>query len=315
MFYMDSRVFSRSVRHPAPLVYGLGQCALDYLGTVEAYPRPDVKCEFSGLLIQGGGPVATALVALSRWGLTCAFAGVTGDDLFGEMIRASLDEEGVDTGGLLVRKGFESQFAFIVAEPAKGGRRTIFWQRPTGPPPIPDELDYGLIRQARVVLTDGLFPDAALAACKAAREAGVPVVVDAGSLREGMLDLARVSDFYLASETFAKAFAGNATSPEACKKLAELGPKVTGVTLGAKGYVAWTADRMIDRPAYKVNAVDSTAAGDVFTGSLSVALAEGKELTDAVKFANAAAALSVTKLGAQPSAPTRKEIEEFIKNN
>ena len=310
MFYMDSRIFSRSVRQPAPLVYGLGQCALDYLGTVEAYPRPDVKCEFSGLVIQGGGPVATALVALSRWGLTCAFAGVTGDDLFGEMIRTSLDGEGVDTGGLLVRKGFESQFAFILAEPAKGGRRTIFWQRPTGPPPIPDELDYGVIRQARVVLTDGLFPDAALAACKAAREAGVPVVVDAGSLREGMLDLARVSDFYLASETFAKAFAGNATSLEACKKLAELGPKVTGVTLGAKGYVAWTADRIIDRPAYKVNAVDTTGCGDVFHAGFVYGVVKGWEVEKSLDFGAWAAAMVSRQLGGRAGIPSRQALEE-----
>ena len=150
---------------PSTQVYGLGQCALDILGKIDAYPPPDVKCEFSGMVIQGGGPVATALVALSRWGLSCAFSGILGDDLFGQMTKASLDEEGVNTGGLLVREGFKSQFAFIVAEPGTG-RRTIFWQRPTGPPPNPDEIDYALIRQARVVLTDGLFPEAALAACK-----------------------------------------------------------------------------------------------------------------------------------------------------
>jgi len=68
-------------------VYGLGQCTLDYIGKIDAYPPPDVKCEFSDMVIQGGGPVATALVALARWGLSCAFAGVLGDDLFAAMIK------------------------------------------------------------------------------------------------------------------------------------------------------------------------------------------------------------------------------------
>ncbi|HYR03428.1 MAG TPA: PfkB family carbohydrate kinase, partial [Syntrophobacteria bacterium] len=95
-------------------VYGLGQCALDYIGTVDAYPKPDVKCEMSDLVIQGGGPVATALVALARWGVSCVFAGVIGDDLFGRMIRASLDEEGVDTSQILVRERAGSQFAFAL---------------------------------------------------------------------------------------------------------------------------------------------------------------------------------------------------------
>ena len=67
-------------------VFGLGQCSLDYIGKVDVYPPPDVKCEFSDMVIQGGGPVATALVALSRWGVSCAFAGVVGDDMFGTMI-------------------------------------------------------------------------------------------------------------------------------------------------------------------------------------------------------------------------------------
>ena len=93
------------------------------------------------------------------------------------------------------------------------------------------------------------------------------------------------------------------------------GVKTVLLTMGANGTTIATPDTTQMIPSHKVKAVDSTAAGDVFTGSLSVALAEGQELTEAVKFANAAAALSVTKLGAQPSAPTKKEIEEFIKNN
>ena len=307
---MDSKALSQTVRDPAPHVYGLGQCALDYLGTIETYPPPDVKCEFSGLVIQGGGPVATALVALSRWGLTCAFAGVTGDDRFGETIRTSLDEEGVDTGGLLVRKGFASQFAFIVAEPGTQGRRTIFWQRPTGPPPTPDELDYGLIQQARVVLTDGLFPDAALSACKAAREAGIPVVVDAGSLREGMLELAGVSDFFLASETFARAFVGDADPREACQKLAALGPGVAGVTLGAKGYAAWTEGRVIDRPAYRVNAVDTTGCGDVFHAGFVYGVVRGWEVEKSLDFGAWAAAMVSTRLGGRAGIPSRQALEE-----
>ena len=64
-------------------VFGIGQCSLDYIGKIQAYPPPDRKCEFTDMVIQGGGPVATALVALARWGVSCAFAGVLGDDLFG----------------------------------------------------------------------------------------------------------------------------------------------------------------------------------------------------------------------------------------
>ena len=84
----------------APLVYGLGQCSLDYLTTVAAYPAVDGKVEFDDLVVSGGGPVATAMVALSRWGISCAFAGVVGDDAFGTQTRASLADEDVDLKGL-----------------------------------------------------------------------------------------------------------------------------------------------------------------------------------------------------------------------
>ena len=288
-------------------VYGLGQCTLDYLGEIEAYPPPDVKCEFSDMIIQGGGPVATALVALARWGLSCAFAGVLGDDLFGGLIKASLDGEGINTNGVLVRKGYESQFAFIVAEPGVG-RRTIFWRRPTGPPPSPEEIDYGIIRRAKVVHTDGLFPEAALAVCKAAKDAGVPVVVDAGSLREGMLELAGLSDYYLTSETFAKALVGNDQPLEACYKLAELGPRVVGVTLGAKGYVALTDGRVIERPAYQVEAKDTTGCGDLFHAGFSYGVVKGWEVEKSLDFGAWSAAMVSRKLGGRAGIPSLEEV-------
>jgi ribokinase len=290
-------------------VYGLGQSALDYIGEIDSYPPPDVKCEFSNMVIQGGGPVATALVALARWGLSCAFAGVLGDDPFGDMITASLEEEGIDTSGALVRKGYKSQFAFIAAEPGSG-RRTIFWQRPTGPPLNPDEIDLSIIRQAKVVLTDGLFPEAALAACKAAKAAGVEVVVDAGSLREGMLELARVSDYYLASEAFAKALVGNGRAIDACHKLAEFGPRVAGVTLGDKGYVALTGGRVIERPAYPVEAVDTTGCGDLFHAGFTYGIVQGWDVEKSLDLGAWSAAMVSRKLGGRAGIPTLGELAE-----
>ncbi len=290
-------------------VFGLGQCCLDYIVKVSAFPTPDSKCEFSDMVVQGGGPVATALVALSRWGIECSFAGVLGDDPFGPVIKASLDDEGVDTSGVLIRKGFDSQFAFAVAEPGLG-RRTIFWRRPTGPPLSPEELDLRLIRRARVLHTDGIFPQASLAACKIAKEAGVQVVVDAGSLREGMIDLARVSDYFLASADFAKAFMGADQPIEACFKLAKLGPSVVGVTLGPEGYVALDRGRIIKRPAYPVAAVDTTGCGDIFHAGFIYGLLEGWNVDKSLDFAAWAAARVSLKLGGRAGIPLLEDWEQ-----
>lgn len=290
-------------------VYALGQCPLDYLGKIEAYPPPDAKCEFSNLVVQGGGPAATALVALARWGLSCAFAGIIGDDLFGSMVKAFLDKEGIDTGGILVRKSSESQFAFIVAEPGVG-RRTIFWRRPTGPPLKPEELDFNIIRQARVVLTDGLFVEASIAACKAAKDAGVPVVVDAGTLREGILDLVPLSDYFVVSENFAKSLVGDDRPLDACYKLAESGPRVTGVTLGARGYVALAEGQVVERPAYPVEAVDTTGCGDAFHAGLCYGVVKGWDVKKSLDLGAWAAAMVSLKLGGRAGIPSLKELEE-----
>ncbi len=295
------------MNEPLFQVFGLGQCSLDYVGKVDDYPPSDVKCEFSDMVIQGGGPVATALVALARWGVSCAFAGVLGDDQFGAVIRESLDTEGVDTRGLLVRKGFDSQFAFVVAEP-RLARRTIFWRRPTGAPPSPDEIDYDNIRACRVLHTDGLFAEAALAACRAAREAGVQVVVDAGSLREGMLDLARLSNYFLASEAFAKSFMSSGRPLDVCHRLAEFGPRVAAVTLGPKGYVAVAEGRVIEREAYQVNAVDTTGCGDVFHAGFTYGPLQGWDADKGLDFAAWSAARVSLRLGGRAGIPSREEL-------
>jgi ribokinase len=283
-------------------VFGLGQCCLDYIGKVESYPPADVKCEFSDLTIQGGGPVATALVALARWGVSCTFAGVVGDDTFGSLIKDSLKHEGIDISGLLTRRGFESQFAFIVAEPGVG-RRTIFWRRPTGSPPGPEEIDFDLLRRAKILHTDGLFTESSLAACKVAKEAGLQVVVDAGSLREGMLELARLSDCFLASETFARELVGEDEPLEACTRLAELGPRLVGVTLGAKGYVAMAGETIIKRPAYGVDPVDTTGCGDIFHGGFTYGLSQGWEVEKSLDFGAWAAAMVSLRLGGRAGIP------------
>jgi ribokinase len=291
-------------------VYGLGQCALDFLGKVDAYPPPDVKCEVFDLVIQGGGPVATALVALARWGVSCVFAGVVGDDLFGSIIRASLAEEGVETQEVMIRKGAGSQLAFIVAEPGKG-RRTVFWHRPTGPPLRPDDIDYRLIRSAKVFHTDALFPEASLAGARSAKDAGVAVVVDAGTLRDGILDLARTSDYFIASETFSRALVGDDRPLDACRKLAELGPRLAGVTLGDRGYVALAEGKVIERPAYEVQAVDTTGCGDVFHGAFIYGLLQGWNVDKSLDFAAWAAAMVSLKLGGRAGIPSLAEVKAW----
>jgi len=283
-------------------VIGLGQCSIDYLGIVESYPPANVKCEFNNMLIQGGGPVATAMVALSRWGVRCTFAGVVGNDSFGNEITRSLEEEGVDTGGLLAREGCTSQFAFIAVEPGSGSR-TIFWQRPSGAVPHPDEIDYNQIRNADFLYTDGLFVETTIEACREARKSGTKVVVDAGTLREGMLELAGLSDYFIASRIFARALTGDGNEIEACRKISALGPEIVGVTLGEEGYVAMVDGEITKHPAYKVDAVDTTGCGDVFHAGFTYGLIHGWDKLKCLDFGAWAASRVALELGGRAGIP------------
>jgi len=288
-------------------VYGLGQCAWDYIGQINRFPDQDTKCEMSSLVNQGGGPVATALVALTRWGYSCTFCGVIGDDPFGQLIIDSLIEEKVDTSQVIVREGFSSQFAFIAAED-NGGKRTIFWRRPTGHPVLPEELNYDLIRQARVLHTDGLFPAASIAAARIAQNTGTIVITDAGTLREGMLELAKYSNYFIVSEGFAEALINENNPEKACLELQRYSPGVVGVTLGSRGYLVLNHTEWIKGEAYQVNAIDTTGCGDLFHAGITLGILKGWDLKKTLDFSAWAAASVSTKLGGRDGIP---EIHEY----
>ena len=292
----------KTTPRPTIRVYGLGQCCVDYLVEAETYPPADAKCEFRTMEIQGGGPVATALTALARWGVTGAFAGVIGDDEFGARIRATLESEGIDLSGLRVRDDSASQFAFIVAEPGRG-TRTVFWRRPTGRPLAAAEIDTDLLCRVEMFYTDGLMIDAALEAARLAKGAGVRVVVDAGTLRDGMLELARSSDAFVVSERFARQLVGDDDPTAACRQLAALGPRLVGVTLGARGYLALENGEFIRGEAHRVRAVDTTGCGDVFHAGIAYGLLVGWDTRRCLDFAAWAASRVATRLGGRAGIP------------
>lgn len=281
---------TKPIEQKAIDVIGIGQCALDYIGLIGKYPDADTKCEFTGLLVQGGGPVATALVALQRWGMKCSFCGVAGDDEFGNLIIRDLEHEGVDLTGLKIRKESVSQFAFSLAEPLTG-RRTIFWRRPSGTPLQPDEVDPEMILGVRCLLTDAFFPDATLAACKTARKTGIPVVVDAGSLRPGMPEIMKLSNYFIASENFARAFMPGKSIGKVCRAIAGQGPELAAVTLGEKGYAAYFNSKFIEVPAFPVEAVDTTGCGDIFHAGFVYGMLNAWKPARSLKFAAWAAAM------------------------
>ena len=292
----------KTAPQPPIRVYGLGQCSLDYVVEAETYPPADAKCEFRSMEVLGGGPVATALAALSRWGVSSTFAGVIGDDEFGAQIRTTLESEGIDLSGLRVRDDSASQFAFIVAEPGRG-TRTVFWRRPTGRPLATAEVDTDLLCRVEMFYTDGLMIEVALEAARLARRAGVRVIVDAGTLRDGMQELARSSDVFIVSENFARQLVGDDDPDAACLELAALGPGLVGVTLGNRGYVALENGQFIRGTAHRVQAIDTTGCGDVFHAGVAYGVLMDWDTQRSLDFAAWAASRVAMRLGGRAGIP------------
>ncbi len=292
-------------------IAGFGQCCLDYLTLTEDYPAEDRKAEFKELLIQGGGPVATALVCLSRLGRDTSFIGAVGDDDFGRVIRSGLAEEGVGTDHLVVRPGATSQFAFILANPQRS-TRTIHWTRGTAAPVEAEQLPREMIVKAKVLHLDGLHAEASLAAARMAQKAGVAVVLDIGTQRGHTLELIKYADHVIASEVFKESFAPDVEPLEAVRRLKALGPKAAVITLGRSGSVGLEGRDSVFQPIFPVRAVDTTAAGDAFHGGYIQALLMGQGLAGRMRFASAVAALNCTALGGRTALPTLDRVKSFL---
>lgn len=295
-------------------IAGLGQCSLDHLFIVDSFPLPDTKKEVIEWSISGGGPVATALVSLARLGMRCSFHGIIGDDEAGRKIADSLRSEHIDIGGVLTRPGSSSQVAFIAVEKGSG-RRTIFWKRPTAAPLMPHELPDDFLDNADFLLLDGLMREASVRAAREAKGKGIPVMLDAGKIREGMLELACLCDYVVSSEEFAKEFttgSGPFDPEKAALSMQRFGAKAATVTLGDRGSITVSGNDLFHTPAFSVDAVDTTGAGDVFHGGYIYGLLQKWDIKKVVRFASAFAALKCRKPGGRSGIPSLGEVDAFL---
>jgi ribokinase len=293
-------------------VAGLGQCSLDYLALASKYAKEDRKEEILDWSVQGGGPVATALVTLARLGVDTRFSGIVAGDDAGRLIREGLKREGVNTRLLKTRKLGKSQRAFIVVS-KRLASRTIYWQRPTVKELSEDEVRLSLLKDADMLILDGLLESASLRAAELANAKKIPVLLDAGSLREETLKLAELSDYIVCSERFAKEYAG--TPAKALLRLSKLKPKAATITLGKRGSVTWTEGRKFKTPAFKVHAIDTTGAGDVFHGAYAYGIINNLSVEKTLQFASATAALKCRELGGRLGIPKLAEILKLMTTN
>jgi sugar/nucleoside kinase (ribokinase family) len=278
---------------------GLGLNATDTAIIVPEFPPYAGKVAFLEERVEAGGQVATAVIACQALGKRCRYIGTVGDDLRGRFQLESLRRSGVDIAGVRVIEGCPNQTAYIVID-RRTGERTVLWHRDPRLAMSPEQLDRAQIISARLLHVDGCDVEANAAAARWAREAGIPVTCDMDTVVPNLDRLLEHVDYFIGSSPFPEDYTGEKDPFKALEILrGQFGMRLAATTLGHDGVLALTADGFLYAPAYEVDCVDTTGAGDVFRGAFAYAVLSAMPLHQALDFACAAAALNCTAMGAR----------------
>jgi ribokinase len=304
-----------------PKILVIGSSNTDMIIKLDRLPRPGETILGGEFATAAGGKGANQAIAAVRAGGEISFIARVGMDMFGEQAVRRLLEEGINVEYVIRDAVAPSGVALINV--AQDGENSIAVAAGANGRLSPADLEQAakVMAGANLVLMQLETPLMTVwAAAKFAARAKVPVILNPAPARDLPADLLKLVSILTPNEIETELLTGIAVSNEDSVRRAAEALRATGVrtailTLGARGVFVATASISEFVPGFCVRAVDTTGAGDVFNGALAVALGEGRPLLEAVLFANAAAAISVTRLGAQPSAPTRNEIESFLGQN
>jgi ribokinase len=295
-----------------PRVLVVGSANVDFTVALARLPQPGETVTNGTLLVNRGGKGANQAVAARRLGAEVRLIGCVGDDASGRDVRAALVAEGVGTAAVMTSALAATGTALIVVD--RDGRNQI-----AVAPGANRELTVEYVRD-RVV--DFAWADIVVASCEVplatvrcaleiARGRGLPTILNPAPVPDDGIEFLDLVEYLTPNAGEAARLSGVAGDEAAAAALRARGARSVLVTLGEGGVLAYGDGPSQHVPAFRVTAIDTTAAGDAFNGALAVGLTEGRELLSAVRFANAAAAVACTRRGAQASLPTRDEVDRL----
>ena len=255
-----------------------------------------------------GGQTATAMSACARLGLRTSYIGAFGSDERGKLIRRALQSHKVDVANS-VECDAPNRNAVILVDP--DGRRGVLWHRSEGLKISLAGLQSGFL-DARIIHVDDDDPALALEVSRIARDAGTPVTSDIEHLSETVEPLISSVTYPILEQNLPALLTGESDPERALRKVRRLNSGVLCMTLGEKGAVALESDQFHEAPAFNVGVVDTTGAGDVFRAGFIYGVLQRWAVPEVLRFANAAAALSCTRLGAIPSVPLLRDVEKLV---
>jgi len=297
-------------------VIGVGENSVDYVNLLPGYPQPygpAAKMRIRERRVLCGGQMATAMCACASLGLRAKYVGVTGTDDNGRRIRAELRRRNVDVSDLVIRD-VENRFAVILIDESTG-ERIVLWDRDDQLRLRDPELPVDALASAAVVHVDDVDEDVAIRVAGLARQSGALVTSDIDRVTDRTAELAAAVTHAIFAAHVPPRLTGTNDLEAALRALHEKNGNVVVVTMGEHGAMAFDGERLHREPACAVHAVDTTGAGDVFRGGFIYALVEQQPIDQALRTANAAAAVSCTRLGALNGVPSLTEVREVMAAN
>ncbi len=298
----------------------IGSSNVDLLMKMDHLPEKGETVTDAEFFQVYGGKGANQAVAAARAGGNVAFVNCVGEDAYTPQMVQNYKNDGIDTRFVFQEKGVASGHALIMI----GGEGMNYLSVAPGAnyQLTPEKINEAMpvIEQAAMIVMQYEIQEETIKyVIDIANRKGIPVMWNCAPARAFDVSYIPKINILVLNEVEAGFLAGMQVENEsdaevAAKKLVDSGVEKVIITLGSKGAFVLTKTEKVSVPAFKVEAIDTTAAGDTFCGAFAVALVEGRPLKDSLLFASAAAAISVTRLGAQPSAPTHEEIDAFLKN-
>ncbi|MFH1602365.1 MAG: PfkB family carbohydrate kinase [Pseudomonadota bacterium] len=293
----------------------VGHSALDRIFTVDAWPSASAKVTAKTFVEAGGGMAGNAAVAIARLGGEALFWGPVGEDGVADVMEVHFRRVGVDIGGMRRFPGLYSSTSAILVDAR--GERLIVSYRGTALEAPADWLPLSQLNSCAALLADVRWPQGALPALRAARDAEIPTIVDGDTAdRATLRSLAGAAEYAVFSAAGLICFAGAGDTEDRLRQALALGARFAAATDGERG-VSWIEagqpGGLQHLPAFAVPVVDTLAAGDVFHGAFALMLAEGRTPAAALRFASAAAAINCGRAGGRDGSPCRDEVERFLR--
>lgn len=289
----------------------MGIIPLDLLYTVDHFPRPGGKVNAVDLCIQGGGPVPNALVGLSRLGMSTALIAVLGNDWVGRFGMEELQTENVDCQFIITKKAPSATAAGFIEQGS--GRRTIAFHRRVGLKPA--DIRTSRYPIPRVIHLDGRDLEASMKLARWGKRVGALISFDIGSIRNDVSAIFSLVDHLVVADAYALPYTGARSATQAIIRLTSQCSGSIVVTQGTKGSIGFENGEFTCHPAFKVDVVDTTGAGDAFHVGYLFALLKGYGMADRLRFGAAVAALKCTRAGGRVGMPTLRQLNRFLKSD